>query len=142
MGEPELGFCPELIPSTVPEVRRVILAMSAPSEEREFLLGWSMWRRAHQTVVKRCHKASRAVRRAFSSKGEPPPSLSLSVITTALDRRSARLTDEQWVRLQPLLPNNGRPGRQWREYRTVLEATLWVLMNGSSWRELPEEFGP
>jgi hypothetical protein len=49
--------CPELIPLTVPEVRRLILAMAGPEEEREFRLGWSLWRRAQQAVARRCDSA-------------------------------------------------------------------------------------
>jgi hypothetical protein len=41
----------------VPEVRRVILAMTKPKEEQESRLGWSLWRRAHQAVAKRCYTA-------------------------------------------------------------------------------------
>lgn len=122
-----------------------MLAMSEPEEEqRAFKLGWSLWRRAHQAVSKRCHKASHAVRGASikKNKGEAS-SLYLSATTTTLDRGSARLTDEEWAHLQPLLPKNGGRGGQWRDHRTVLEAILWVLVNGASWRELPEEeFGP
>jgi hypothetical protein len=33
--------------------------MSGPYEERDFRLGWSLWRRAHQAVAKRCHAAKR-----------------------------------------------------------------------------------
>jgi Putative transposase of IS4/5 family (DUF4096) len=124
----------------VPEVRRLVLAMARPEEEREFRLGWSVWLRAHQAVAKRCHTASRTVRGA-SGKDEPP-SLPVSTTTTTLDRRSARLTDEEWAYLRPLLPDNEHRGRQWREHRTVLEAILWVLTGGASWRDLPEEFGP
>ena len=131
-----------MIPPTVPEVRRVIRAMEGPIEEREFRLGWSLWRRAHQAVAKRCHKASRAVLRGASGSKSEPSSLSASATTTTLDRGSARLADEEWARLRPFLPENGHPGRQWREHRTVLEAILWVMVNGASWRELPEEFGP
>ncbi len=119
----------------------MILAMAGPVEEREFRLGWSLWRRAHQAVAKRFHKASRAAR-GVPGKDEPS-SPSVSATTTALDRGSARLTDEEWARLlQPLLPKNGHRGRQWRDHRVVLEAILWVLGTGASWRELPEGFGP
>lgn len=103
-------------------------------------MGWSLWRRAHQAVAKRCHTVSRAVR-GTSGKGEPS-SFSLIAITPALDQRSAKLTDEKWARLRPLLPENGHRGRQWREHRVVLDAILWVLVSGASWRDLPEEFGP
>jgi hypothetical protein len=101
----------------------VILAMAAPEEERAFRLGWSLWRRAHQAIAKRCHKASRAVREASEKKCEPS-SLPTSLITSTLHRRSARLTDEQWAHLKPLLPKNGHRGRQWREHRTVVEGIL------------------
>jgi hypothetical protein len=57
-----VGLYPELIPPTVPEVRRVIVAMARPKEEREFRLGWSVWRRAHQAVAKRSHAATRKVK--------------------------------------------------------------------------------
>ncbi len=122
----------------------MILAMAGPAEERAFRLGWSLWRRAHQAVAKRCHKASRAAR---ASPGEDeassPSAIIISATTTALENRgSARLTDEEWARLQPLLPKNGHRGRQWRDHRPVLEAILWVLGSGASWRDLPEGFGP
>ncbi len=124
----------------------MILAMAGPEEEREFRLGWSLWRRAHQAVAKRCHTASRAAQR-ISGKDEPSSlpvstTTTTTTTTTTLDRRSARLTDEEWARLKPLLPKNGHRGKQWREHRTVVEAILWVLTGGASWRDLPEEFGP
>lgn len=124
----------------MPEVRRLVLAMAGPKEEREFRWGWSLWRRAHQAVAKRCHTASRAGRRT-SGKDESP-SLSVSAATTTLSRRGTRLTDKEWARLRPLLPDDGHRGRQWREHRTVVEAILWVLTRGASRRDLPEEFGP
>jgi hypothetical protein len=121
-------------------VRRLVLAIAGPEEEREFRLGWSLWRRAHQAIAKHCHTASHVTRRTSGKDG--PPSLPVSTTATILDRRSARLTDEEWARLLPLLPGNGHRGRQWREHRTVVEAILWVLTGGASWRDLPEEFGP
>jgi hypothetical protein len=91
----------------------VILAMATPGEERAFRLGWSLWRRAHQAIARHCHTASRAVREVVTSekKGEPP-SLSVGTTTSTLHRRSARLTDEQWARLKPLLPEDGHRGGQ------------------------------
>lgn len=105
-GDLKPGLYPELVPPIVPEVRRLILAMAGPEEEREFRLGWSLWRRAHQAIAKRCHAARVAVRRP--SGEDRPPSLPAS--TTILDRRSARLTDEEWARLRALLPDNGHTG--------------------------------
>lgn len=36
----------------------MIRAMMGPEEQREFRLGWSLFRRAHQAVAKRCHEAA------------------------------------------------------------------------------------
>jgi hypothetical protein len=49
----------------------VILAMTKPKEEREFRLGWSLWRRAHQAVAKRCHTASREAKRDLLLRERP-----------------------------------------------------------------------
>ena len=57
---------PELIPPTIPEVRRLIRAMTGPEEQREFRLGWSLFRRAHQAVSKRFHEAAHRARHAAS----------------------------------------------------------------------------
>ena len=57
-------FYPELIPPTVPEVRRLIRAMMGPEDEREFRLGWSLFRRAHQAVAKRSHEATHRAKHA------------------------------------------------------------------------------
>jgi transposase len=54
----------------------------------------------------------------------------------------ARLTDEQWEQVRPLLPpQRGGIGRPPNEHRAVLGGILWVARTGSSWREMPEEFG-
>jgi hypothetical protein len=73
----------ELIPPTFAEVRRLILAIAGPEEERGFRLGWSLWRRAHQAVAKRCHSAKRDLLRARPDRGtvqpEPPTTVMLSL---------------------------------------------------------------
>ncbi len=51
------------------------------------------------------------------------------------------LTDEVWERIRPLLPSNGRRGRQWRDHRTVVNGILSVLRTGIPWRSLPERYG-
>jgi hypothetical protein len=56
---------------------------------------------------------------------------------------SARLTEAQWARIEPLLPPNGGRGRRWRDLRRLIDGMLWVHASGASWRDLPEEeFGP
>ena len=49
-----------MIPLTVPETRRLVLAMAESEAQRAFRIGWSRWRRAHQAVAARCHAARRA----------------------------------------------------------------------------------
>lgn len=131
----------------MPEVRRLVLAMAAPEQERAFRLGWSFWRRAHQAVAKRCHTTSRKAKREPFREQLPDLTQPTTPATTATPFFStpmaARLTDEQWERLRPLMPPQKPPtGRPRREHRTVLAGMLWIFGNGASWRDLPqEEFG-
>jgi hypothetical protein len=83
-----------LIPPTLPEVRRLILAMAGPQEEREFRLGWSLWRRAHQAVAKRCHTARRALRREDAPPSRPTARQATGSVPEPM---VAPLTDEQWA---------------------------------------------
>jgi hypothetical protein len=122
-------------------VRRLILAMAGPEEEREFRLGWSLWRRAHQAIAKRCHSAKRDLLRARVPGAVQPESPKTVMLPPA--RVLSRLTDAQWARIEPLLPQNGGRGRRWRNDRTLIDGMLWVHASGASWRDLPEEeFGP
>ena len=50
------------------------------------------------------------------------------------------LTDEQWARLEPLLPRGG-VGRPWHDHRRVLNGILWVLRSGAPWRDVPRRYG-
>jgi hypothetical protein len=53
----------ELLPLTVPEVRRLLRGLvwrSAPPEGQ--MLEWSRWRRRHQARAKRCHYRRRMAR--------------------------------------------------------------------------------
>ena len=43
--------------------------------------------------------------------------------------------------LEPLIPHEPPAGRPYNEHRTVLGGILWVARTGSSWREMPEEYG-
>lgn len=57
--------------------------------------------------------------------------------------RRFELTDEQWVRIEGLLPGKkGDPGRTAVDSRLFLEAVLWIVRTGAPWRDLPERFGP
>ena len=57
-----------------------------------------------------------------------------------------KLTEEQWLILEPLLPKlrkieDGK-GRPWRNNREVLEGVLWVLKTGARWMDLPKDYPP
>jgi Putative transposase of IS4/5 family (DUF4096) len=124
--------------------------MMGSDEKREFRLGWSLFRRAHQAVAKRCHQAShrkkhatdhihvigQGARRRGASDGIP----AIPVHT----KETALLVDAEWERVRALLPTQ-KPGkgRPRRDDRRVLCGILWIMNTGSSWRDLPEEeFGP
>src|SRR3712207_7502193 len=51
------------------------------------------------------------------------------------------LTDAAWAVIAPLLPTNGRRGKQWKGHRTVINGILWKLRTGAPWRDLPERYG-
>ncbi|MGL5097983.1 MAG: IS5 family transposase [Planctomycetia bacterium] len=57
--------------------------------------------------------------------------------------RRFELSDEQWRRIEPLLPSrSGTPGRHGVDDRLFLDAVLWILRTGAPWRDLPDRFGP
>lgn len=85
-------------------------------------------------MAARCRAAKRAARQALGTE-EP---LKAAVIPP----EEARLTDEQWALVRPLLPlQRGGIGRPPLDHRRVLSGILWVARTGSSWREMPEEYG-
>jgi len=53
-------------------------------------------------------------------------------------------SDEQWARVEPLLPSNaGRRGHPFEDNRRVVEAIAYRYRTGIPWRDLPrEQFGP
>lgn len=57
--------------------------------------------------------------------------------------RRHEVTDEQWERIEPLLPaqkpSRGRPAK---DHRTILNGMLWIDKTGAPWRDLPERYGP
>ncbi len=53
------------------------------------------------------------------------------------------LSDEQWERLQPLLPpQKPKTGRPAKDHRRILNGILWLLRTGAAWRDLPRRYGP
>ena len=113
--------------------------MIEPEERRIFRLGWSAYRRAHQAVAARCRKARRAAKRALGREGPSEDRTGPKAVT--LPPKEALLTDEQWEIVEPLIPHKPPAGRPYHDHRSVLGGILWVARTGSSWREMPEEFG-
>jgi transposase len=37
------------------------------------------------------------------------------------------ITEQAWQQIEPLLPEYGRSGDQWRDHRTVINGILWKL---------------
>lgn len=58
-------------------------------------------------------------------------------------RYPSDLTDEQWAVIEPMLPLIKEPGRvpKWPRRDTV-DAILYVVRTGCSWRQLPADFPP
>lgn len=58
----------------------------------------------------------------------------------ASSSRDQVFSDEQWARVEPLLPSNeGRQGRPFRDNRRVVEAIAYRYRTGIPWRDLPRE---
>jgi transposase len=57
--------------------------------------------------------------------------------------RLLRLRDDQWQRIEPLLPpQHETGGRPAKPHRPMVEAMIWVLRTGAPWRDLPPAYGP
>ncbi|MFF3128054.1 IS5 family transposase [Streptomyces sp. NPDC057908] len=52
------------------------------------------------------------------------------------------LTDAQWARIEPLLPDRTpKRGGRWRDHREVIDAIAWKVQTGAQWVQLPEKYG-
>ena len=51
------------------------------------------------------------------------------------------LSDEQWHRLEPLLPR-GRRGARRVDDRRVISGIIHMLRSGARWRDCPAQYGP
>jgi transposase len=52
------------------------------------------------------------------------------------------LTDEQWSRLEAVLPPLPKMGRKPRDRRQCFDGIWWRARTGSPWRDVPERYGP
>lgn len=56
--------------------------------------------------------------------------------------RRHELTDEEWHRIESLLPGReGDPGGHGEDNRRFVNAVIWIARTGAPWRDLPERFG-
>ncbi|WP_460038297.1 IS5 family transposase [Streptomyces cavourensis] len=52
------------------------------------------------------------------------------------------LTDAQWARIEPLLPDRTpKRGGRWRDHREVIDAIAFKFQTGTQWVHLPERYG-
>ena len=59
------------------------------------------------------------------------------------ERYPCGLTDSEWEQVRPLFDPTGRPGRPAKyPRRQMLDACVYVLRSGCSWRMLPKDFPP
>jgi hypothetical protein len=115
-------------------VRRLLQVVGKSQEEQTRRLHWSGFRRRHQASARRFHLLRRA-RQAPPVPAQVPTPLRLPGLPA--------LSDAQWEQLRPLLPpQKPQTGRPAVDHRLIVEGMLWVVRTGSSWRELPERFGP
>jgi hypothetical protein len=115
----------------VAELRRLLPARGEPEPQRARRLWWSRFRRTHQAIAQRCHVLQRA-RQAPLARPPGPCPLRLPSLP--------ELTEERWRKIVAVLPD--RQGRPVSDARLMVEGILWVMRTGSTWRSLPERFGP
>jgi transposase len=64
------------------------------------------------------------------------------MVTLVVMGNRGDLTNEQWERIEALLPkaktNRGRPAQ---DHRKLLNGMVWVLRTGAPWRDMPERYG-
>lgn len=51
------------------------------------------------------------------------------------------LGDEQWARLEPLMPADPGRGGRWADHRRTVNGILFWTRTGCPWRDLPAEYG-
>ncbi|WP_259650288.1 transposase, partial [Gluconacetobacter diazotrophicus] len=63
-------------------------------------------------------------------------------ITRKTKRYPSDMTEEEWARIAPLMPEPGRTGRPREiEFREVINAVRYLVRSGCGWRMLPIHFG-
>jgi len=60
-----------------------------------------------------------------------------------VSKRVVYLTDEQWKKIEPLIPKpppRPKGGRPRKDNRLVFEGILWILKTGARWKDLPDKY--
>jgi hypothetical protein len=124
----------------VPEVRRLLLLLAQPDDaQRDHHLRWSVWRRQHQAVAHRGHRA----RRAHRPSTAPPGTATAGPIPIDALPGTAELNERHWQQIAALLaPSTPHRGRPSGDLRRQLEGMLAVMHSGGPWREVPSTCGP
>ena len=117
-------------------MRRLLRGIDAAEEQRTHLLWWSRFRRTHQARAKQSHTQRRTCQAPPVAR---PHTLPLPIPLPLLPP----LTDALWDQLRPLfVPTQPKRGRSTEQWRSRVEAVLWIARTASAWRQLPEDFGP
>lgn len=67
----------------------------------------------------------------------------MAVIEKKTKRYPSDMTDEEWVRIAPLMPKASRRGRRrGTDFREIINAIRYLVRSGCGWRLLPIHFGP
>ena len=56
-------------------------------------------------------------------------------------KKETFITDEQWTKLEPLLPKHKQSpkgGRKPVGHREVLEGIIWIFRSGARWKDMPD----
>ena len=62
--------------------------------------------------------------------------------TWELEMRRHELTDEQFKKIEQMLPGQkGHVGVTAKDNRVFINGVLWIFKTGAPWRDLPERFG-
>jgi hypothetical protein len=123
---------------SVPEIRRLLNLLGGPSLSLALHLHWSHWRREHQWQARQAHIRRRTRQLATASLLESALDLPDPLVIAGL----SPLTPARWEQVADLVPAQRTAGRPYRNHRQILEGMLWVMTAGTSWRQLPREFGP
>jgi len=123
---------------SVPEIRRLLQLVGRDAAHLALHLHWSLWRRQHQWQARQAHIRRRTRQLATACL----PDASLDLPTPLAIAGLPPLTPLRWARIVRLLPSERTAGRPYRQHRQTIDAMLWVMTAGTSWRQVPPAFGP